>query len=296
MTRAWTAVAALACVAAPAVAQSPPDAIRPVDEDASAYLLALAGREPYWEIWRTGAPLPPVRAEVRRLDAVRLQRERLAIKRTLLQRDARMLDERHRITEENLRECRALAEKLGAPRAFVAQLGVLAEGGMSRRRRHVVETSLSLLLDAYDIDVREVRYFVEGAGLSPDQIRELAAWLPLDAVFERAPGEELTEEDAVTCVRDIVATRRAFAEAYAAVKDRAGADAAAEALRPTLARQRLALARLLRMPAKWVERAFTREATELPPLEKTWATERQRVNEADHFGSTRLRAVDYFAY
>ncbi len=288
------AFVALACLPAAPAWQLVPQAA-----EAPSWELALWDVAPYAEIAAAGLPLPPTPAEVAALPpAVRL-RHQAALKAALLHRATRALGERHRITRENRLATAALACTLGAPAAFV-QLLDARQSADSARTRQLAELAEDELCTAYGVDSREIRFFVEGSCLSAAELHELRSWLPLPALFNLLPAEGSGKGLSAARLRadyvEELSLRRELAALAAPIRDRATADAAAEAMLPLLLRHTTTRPSLMAAPPALAEAVIAPLSPYAAPVGRLWERERTRLIDNDFFGSPKLRALDYLLH
>ncbi len=237
----------------------------------------------------------PGAAEVAQLPAETRLREQVALKKLWLERLIRAREERNRVTRENLAQSLLLAQKLEAPAPMVEILRRLVSGSLPYRDRHALETARQELFTAYGVDAREMRFFVEGSGLSAEQLRDVVAWLPLPALFNLAPAAaQEPAPDLGQCYRQLLSALRELAAVWQGVSDSESARAAADALLPVLERHLSALYPLL--SATDAQRDAATAPHEAEAVEVNRACNRARVHmlENDWFGSYHLRALDYF--
>ncbi len=267
--------------------------------EAPAWKLALWGVVPYAELQAAGLPLPPSPAEVAHLTAPARMQEQAAMKAVWLERLIRAREERHRITRENLAHSALQAQKLGAPSVFVDLLRRQAAGGMPARQRHLLETAQQAMFTAYEVDSRELRYFVESCGLSAEQLRDVAAWLPLPALFETplpASAAPVSPHDIGKNYVEFLAVRRDIAAIWKGVTDLATADAAADALLPVLVRHLSASRPLMAVSEEQRRAVLAPYARFASPVMSACSRERKRLQEQAWYGSHRLQAVDYLLH
>ncbi len=271
--------------------------LEPREDALPAALLALWGVEPYAEIQAAGLPLPPSPAEVAALPAAERLRHQAALKQVLLRRMARALGEHSRVTRENHAEAAALAKKLGAPGVFEALLRSQT-AGLPLRDRYLAEQAESCLLAAYGVDARELRFFVEGCGLSAQQLKELASWLPLPTLFNLLPPQQVGLVSTAQRHQDYLAevwVRRDLAAIAKEIHDRKSADTAADAMLPALLRHVSALPGLLSGPPPPAS-VLTLYGLHARAAYEQWVLERTRLVEQKFFGSPRLQALDYLLH
>ncbi len=243
-----------------------------------------------------GAALPVVLpAELAELPAETRLQQQVALKAVWLERLIRSREERHRITRENLSRSVLQAASLKAPAAFVDILRRLAAGNLPARERHELEARLQAMLDAYGVDTHEMRFFVEGCQLSASELREVAAWLPLHALFNILPAASeapATAEEVAACYAELLAARRELVAIWQQVADEASANAAADALRPVLERHLSALRPLLITPEELRVEALSPFAREAAEVNRACNQERNRLLEHGWYGSFRLQVLD----
>ncbi len=272
--------------------------LEPTEKDAPAWYLALWKVEPYDELQAEGLPLPPTPAEVAALPVSQRLHEQLALKKVWLQRLIRAREERNRVSRENMAQSALLAHKLGTPAAFADMLSLQASGKLSPRARHLVDDALQSTLAAYGVDARELRYFVEACDLSPEQLRDVVAWLPLPTLFNSMPavGSSVTSARLSSDFAAELAARQEVTVAFRSIHDRASADAAAAALLPALACHMSALPTLLAASNAQRVTVLAPYARYASPVESEWMHERERVQGHVFYGSHRLQALDYFLH
>ncbi len=266
----------------------------------SARTMALLGTEPYAELWEAGVPLPPAPAEVEARSFLTRLQEQSALKAVWLERLIRAREERNRVSRENLSRCAMLARRLGAPAVFAEMLRRQAAGALPNRERYLLERAQQEFLSAYGVDARELRFFVEGCGLSPAQLREVAAWLPLPALFNELPaaaGEELSSRSLAMNYVELMAARRDLAAVWRSATDAASAEAAAEASLPLLARCLSAMRVLQSVPDEVpLSSAVAPYAGIAALVDEAYARERDRLRRNAWFGSPRLQVLEYFLH
>ncbi len=242
-----------------------------------------------------GLPRPPTAAEVAGMPAEVRLRQQVALKAVWLERLIRAREERHRVSRENAAASVQQAQRLGAPAGFVSMLRLQAQGNLSPRERYELEAAQQAMLAAYGVDAREMRFYVEGSELTAEQLREVAAWLPLQAFFNQLPteAEAPADEQAVaSCYADFLAAHRELAAALAQVSDRSSADAAAEALLPTLERYHSALRQLQVVPPALRAEAQRLHARDAESVAAATRKERARLQENAWYGSSRLQSLN----
>lgn len=236
--------------------------------------------------WPTPEQVQAMPAEERRAKAT-------AIKSVLLLQTVRMVEEERRLTRGNFAESAELAARLDVPEAMQTALRLLASGELDPWDRGQVMRGLDAMYELFGVDVLAVRLFVETSGLELAEIREIAAWLPMGDVFNLpAPGPysqmELRQEASALC--------RVYAALYeqlSTVHDRESADAAAEALLAEL--PDIDSTQPLRMsPSEVQGRIFATRKSYLISTHQSIQTLRAKLQKEGYYGSSRLRAVDYF--
>ncbi len=290
---------ALAAPAALMLLWLPAYAGQPGAVPSSARTMALLGTEPYAELWEAGVPLPPAPAEVAALSFPTRLQEQSALKAVWLERLIRAREERNRVSRENLSHCMMAAQRLGAPAAFVEMLRRQAAGALPNRERYLLERAQQELLSAYGVDARELRFFVEGCGLSATQLREVALWLPLPALFNVLPpaGEELSSRSLAMNYVEMMAARRDLAAVWRSATDAASAAAAAEASLPLLLRCLSALRVLQSVPDEaQLSGAVAPYAGIAAVVDEAYTRERDRLRRNAWFGSPRLQVLDYLLH
>ncbi len=268
----------------------------PVRTESPAWLLALWGESPYAEVLAAGMPLPPSPAEVAAMPAVRRLQEQVALKKVWLERLIRAQEERNRVTPENHARAALMARRHGAPAEFVEAMERQAAGAMPPRLRYVTEASVQEMLASYGVDELAIRLFVEGAALPPAQLREVAARLPLPALFNLPdPGlDSLSPQTLSQRYVEFLALRRDVAAAWRGVVDYATAEAAAETLLPLLARYMAVMEVMLAASEEARATALAPYARYAFPVNEACAREGARLREKKWFGSARLQALDYW--
>ncbi|MCQ2364833.1 MAG: hypothetical protein MJ051_04705 [Akkermansia sp.] len=255
---------------------------------------ALLWQEPYATLAEQGAPLPPTEEEVAALPALEFARTQAAIKETLLLRWVLIRAAGHRSNADVEAQSAGLARTAEAPEMLVDLLQRFAETPLSRREAYAWNESLNTLLLAWRVDQLGVRLLAESVDIPPEQVPELAAFLPLSDAFNTLPLQAPTEGEVLA---DLVELKRCYAElsvAYAAAQDAESAEAAAYAARPTVQRI-LTTARTL----MWLKQT----QSQLSPLCLAYLKEanaaynavqeqRARLRDFDYGGSLRLRALD----
>ncbi len=239
-------------------------------------------------------PEAPTAVEVAELSPELRLQQQVALKAVWLERLIRAREERNRVTRENLSRCALLAQKEGAPASFVKMLRTQASGALSYRERHQLDMAQQDLLAAYGVDAREMRFFVEGAELSNEQLRDVAAWLPLASLFNLpATAEEAASADLGQSYASLLAGLRELAAVWEGVTDTASADAAADALLPVLERHLTALRPLLVVSDAQRDAAIAPYAAEAAMVNEVCNRARARMLEHAWFGSLRLQVLDY---
>ena len=241
------------------------------------------------------SPVGPASPELSTVEQIRTmppeqwETERCAMKRVMLLRMLFLVHDRYRSTPEHSAECLALARQLQAPKAYIALLE--AEAPLSGRNHYEHQRAMSQLMNAYALDELSARLLAESVRCDEKQARELVEWLPMQHVFNLVPG---TKPDLQDITNQLQALRELFEcmeKEYAGVKDRASADAAADALLTALpfltesAHVRLIIRK--------------QQSTDLPgyhqivqPIENKLNELRIRLIESAFYGSKRLIAMD----
>ncbi len=274
--------------------------LEPSAERSPSWLLALWGVSPYAELQDAQLPLPPSPADVAALSARQRLQEETAIKTVWMERLIRAREQRNRITPENIARVAGLAQAMGAPDAFTEALRRQVAGDVSAVERHLLELALQWVLESYGVNAREMRFFVEGCGLTPAQLREVVAWLPLAALF-RLPAAKgqgraaLASSQGAEYVASLVALRDST-QVLRSVSDRETADAAAEALLPILLCSLSARESLMAAPPHEREELEAPYAPFARPVNEAAARERSRLEKQRWFGSPRLQALDYLLH
>lgn len=258
---------------------------------------AMLGQEPYAMLAEQGAPLPPGEDEVAALPPLDFARGQAAVKETLLLRWTLIRAAGHRSSAEIEEQSAGLSRTAEAPEMLTDILQRFADGPMPRREAYAWNEALACLLRAWRVDDLGVRLLAESVVIPPEQVPELAAFLPLTDAFNTLPLEPPTENEVRA---DLIEMKRCYAELadiYATVQDEASAEAAALAARP-LVQCLLTTARTL----FWMKQT----QTEFSPLNLSYLKEaneafaavqaqRNRLRETDYAGSLRLRALDAMA-
>lgn len=237
------------------------------------------------------SPLPDGDAWEALSDEVR-EAQRDAVKRVMLERMIRLKEDRHRLTPDNSAHCARMAHELGAPAAFVHLLEREAGHPPVGRDYYAHMNEMTRLLDIYGVDELQIRIFAEDMKCGGKEARSIAAWLPLKDVFLLVSNEVTLRENEVRSqletLREVYAR---MADVYGGIKNRAGADAAAEELLPLLeqirptAALRAALSRLDKDSVPLYVRI-------VGPARKRLIEYRTYLQESNYFGSHRLAALD----
>ncbi len=262
---------------------------------APAWLLALRGIPPYADFLEAEMVLPPSAAEVASLPVLQRRQEQEALKAAWLERLIRAREQRNRITPENLAAASLKAQRLGAPAPFVDSLRRQSEQGLSPTERHLQERFQQEMMNAYRVDAREMRFFVEGCGLNPAQLREVADWLPLPALFNSvglSAGERVSAARLGADYVAYLAVCRDVAPILRSVNDRASADAAADAMLPLLLQFLTTRDSLLGAPEAFRRSVLAPYARFAAPVEEARRREQLRVMQQSWYGSSRLQAVN----
>ncbi len=273
--------------------------LEPRPEEAPAWLLALWGVAPYAEIQAAGLPMPPSPAEVAELPASTRMQEQAALKSVWMERLIRAREERNRVSRESLSRSVVLARKAGAPAAFVDLLRRQSAGMLPAQERYLLDSAQQTLLASYGVDAREMRFFVEASELSPEQLRDVAAWLPLPALFN-APAEggqpPASPRELGANFVEYLAVRRDLGAVWQGVRDRESADAAADALLSALVRHVSAMRPLMAVPEEQRATALAPYAKFASVVNAASVRERARLQEHGWYGSHRLQALDYLLH
>lgn len=237
------------------------------------------------------SPLPGVDTWNALSDEAR-EAQRDAVKRVMLERMIRLKEDRHRLTPDNSAHCARMAQELGAPAAFVHLLEQEAGHPPVGRDYYAHMNEMTRLLEVYGVDELQIRVFAEEMRCGGKEARSIAAWLPLKDVFLLVSKEVTLEENEVRSqletLRDVYAR---MADVYSGIKNRAGAEAAADELLPLLEQIR---------PTAALRAALSRlEKDSVPLYVRIVGQARERLiecrtylREANYYGSHRLAALD----
>lgn len=251
----------------------------------------IEARPPYPLLAEMGCILPPTREDTARLSAPEFARQQTAIKQVLLYRQIRMLAERNRLSDITLRASARLAEELNAPAELAAYLRLLASDRLNSRQRYAVQSGLDAFLSAYLIDELPIRYFAELSRLSVADWADVVDWLPWEACFNMVP----VEKDENIIASDYLLLRQVYSHllcVYAGVQDKAGADAAADALLPSLILHESTAYTRLYAPQDLKNRLAPRLGLPLVAPAQALQKERMRLRAHSFYGSLRLRLLD----
>lgn len=258
---------------------------------------ALLWQEPYATIAEQGAPLPPAEEAVAALSPLEFARAQAAVKETLLLRWVLIRAAGHRSTAETEAESAGLARAAEAPEPLAEMLQTFADNTLPRREAYAWNASLDAYLQAWGVDSLSVRLLAENVSIPPEQVSELAAFLPLADAFNTLPLSFLTEGEVLADLTEMQRCYAAMATVYATVQDAESAEAAALAARPLVMRLLTTLRTHL-----WLKEP----QTELSPLclarlkeaNAAYAAlleQRRRLAEMNYGESLRLRALDALA-
>lgn len=212
----------------------------------------------------------------------------VAIKKVLLEQMVRARDERHRITTENYAACARLAQELGAPEPFVRAMQAEASGELTARERYELNSELRELYQLYRVDTLALRYFVEGAHVTAEELRLAAQWLPFNALFNLSRQSEQTEQKvaADASLRLLLLTE--LGEIYARIDNREQAFDALPRLLPLLVRYE-SVAATTDAAAENDRQHYTRQMQLLYP---SFQAERTRLREHGYFNCRPLQIID----
>lgn len=287
MLRAWVRVALFCMLATECLGAG----VRTVPASTGAWEAAFAAESPYAELMEAGLPLPPTREDAARLSAVEFVQQQTALKQVLLARNVRAFEEQKRISDANLRDSARMAEELSAPAPLAVYLRLLASDTLSSRRRYLVQTALDRLVESYLVDELQIRYFVEFAALSEEDLETLLKWLPLQAVFNLVP---IVKDESVVAA-DYQLLRSVYEQllvVYQSAQDRESADAAADAaMQAFILHESTAYTRIF-APQELKERFAPLYGQYLIAPALALQGERKRLRENDYYGSLRLRLLD----
>ncbi len=257
----------------------------------SAWEEAILGHEPYAEIMAEPFPLPPSLQEVQTLPPAEFVCRQTAIKQVLLGLHVRALSERKRVSDTNLLTSARLAEKLNAPEQVSAYFRLLASDTLGNRQRYLVQSALDTLLRNYLVDELALRYFVELSAVSEKELEAVLSWLPVESCFNMAA----IVNDAERVSADYAELQGIYTRLhalYAAVCDRASADASADAaLEFVILHNTTAYTRLY-APLELKNRVAPQIIARLVAPSLALQNERHRLRENDYYGSLRLRLID----
>lgn len=264
----------------------------------TAELCVAVGQEPYISIEEAGLPLPPTPEQIRALPFREFRHQQNAMKETLLMRWALIREARYRADGKVDAQSAGHARMTEAPALLAEIYQSCADGNLTRAQEHEIASVLELLLHGYRTDELAVRLLVHEAELTPDDVRALATFLPLDDAFNLLPLRPPTHAEMLSDLRCMRREYARLAEIYAAVQDKESADAAAVAALPVV-RCLLTTARTaycLRLPEHNLSPA---QATVLKDANAAYARlmeQRTRLQQQGVMAeSVRLRALDILA-
>ncbi len=225
-------------------------------------------------------------------DAQPTQGESCAIKRVLLLSMMHLVRERHSMPPQYVAECVACAKRLQAPAAFIEYYEVGNSGKLGGRAFYDNHRAMSALLIKYRVDELAIRLLAEDIPCSEQQARELVEWLPVEHIFNlMPPSHQVTREVIERQMSELLELYERISDEYAKVTDRAGADAAADALLDTLpVLSEIPDVRLLLNKLRSENRAaFVRV---LGPTGKRLSEQRVKLVESNFYGSVKLAVMD----
>lgn len=260
-------------------------------------LCAALGQEPYISMAEAGLPLPPTMEQINALPATELARLQGAVKETLLLRWALIRQANNRTNKEVETASAGLARSAEAPEILAEIYQHFADGNLSRVQDHLWNDLLGVVLQAYRIDELAVRLLVTEADLTPEDVLELAPFLPLADAFNLLPLRPPTAAEMLADLRVMRRDYAALAALYAGVQDKESAENAAAAARPVV--QRLLTTNRTLYRLKDPQTQLTPELSEaLKAANVSYAAlnaQRTRLQESHFASSPRLRALDILA-
>lgn len=243
---------------------------------------------------QSSLPRVPSEEEVQQQPEPQRLAARQSVKQVMLRRIIRLKAERRRLTPENSAACVALAAQLHAPAELVELLRLETAGPLGGRDLYEHSQALSKLVHAYGVDDLQIRLFVEGLNFTPQEWADIAEWLPTESVFNMVSRRSVTNEELefqFTLLADLYSR---LAAEYEEITNREQADAAAERLLGLLHSYDAVMpARLVLSGARGEAPSASATDSLLQPVIRQLVKQRQRLREADFFGSRRLAALDY---
>lgn len=216
-----------------------------------------------------------------------------AVKRVMAARMIRLKEERRRLTPENSAACAELAERLNAPAELVQLLRREAAAPLSGRALHDHNAALTRVVQESGVDALQIRLFVEGLECSAAEQRALIEWLPLKAVFNLIDFREPDTDELDAGVQRLAAMYDKLTLRYAAVTNRAQADAAAQELLGLLEEADALSLVVLLVQEDRSARLRVQADRYIAPARSRLSVQRRRLRESAYFGSSRLAALDY---
>ncbi len=220
------------------------------------------------------------------------QEECCAIKRVLLLSMMHLVRERHSLPTQYVAECVAFAKRLQAPAAFIECYEVGNGGKLGGRAFYDNHRAMNALLIKYRVDELAIRLLAEEVPCTVQQARELVEWLPVQHIFNlMPPPQQITREVFDRQMSKLKQLHERMGVEYAKVVDRAGADAAADALLDTLpVLSEIQDVRLLLNKLRSENRAAFAQA--LGPVGKHLSELRVKLVESNFYGSVKLAVMD----
>lgn len=258
---------------------------------------AAVGQEPYASLAEQGAPLPPTPSQLRSIPGLVRMQQQAAVKETLLLRWALIRAASHRTSAAIEAESAGLARSAEAPQLLAELLQGFADGRLSRLQTHAWQTALESLLEVYGVDGDAVRLLVEEAEIRPDDVADLAAFLPLTDAFNMVPLMPPPPSAVMSDLRCMQRQYAALAELFAEAQDAESAARAAEAALPCV-RELLTTGGtlfLLRQPDTILQPEQSELLKAANAAYARLAEQRSRLQSCGWFGNVRLRALDVLA-
>lgn len=256
----------------------------------------ILGDELYLLCREHGVPRPPSLLEANQLSPFEWERQRNAIKRALLHFYERLRRERHRENSENLLATANLAERLGAPAAYVAQMRMKVTGNMSRTQSYVLERALRETISRFGVDVVQIRLVVEAVQAGPADIERFLELVPIEAVFNMTANNQPSVDQITRDIYTYAGVMEMETAIMQGIMDKKKAEEAVSALVPLLLLHdttqptRVCIMQGAFKPQNTEQTAASRR---MQKASNALLEQRRRLYNASFFGSKVLRMVDY---
>lgn len=241
-----------------------------------------------------GIPLPPTADEINALSAEERERQATAIKRVHLLQQLQFIQDSYCMTEGNRMASVFLAIKLKAPEVYIQLLQLEAAGELSTGQHRVLRKAYARLFERYGVDTLGIRFFAESELAPLEVLADLSAELPMASLFNLVNAEALTAAQAVQDMQEVALVFNELTSLYASVTNAEQAAAAVPQVCELVSRFGKVYPGLALAPEK-IRRQFAPAYTlKIQPLLPALAEQRKRLREADFYGNTHLKVLDYF--